>query len=213
MLALSLWFIIKGILCTLMEAFCTYNLRLPGIIEWVAEIPGEVIQQNRGQKNSSLSLSFSLVCAKNTRAYGSIFQHLNILGSLEDGKKEETCAVEPEIDCRTVLPDMQSASRKAISKVSVLLCLKVFQWSLMGLKEMESTAIENEESYKHFYKLVIVSRGITHIALGYPLFGYVPSRFSLWLVGVTPLLEIIKMHIVITRFSNIHTQQVQDTYM
>lgn len=127
MLALSLSFIIKGILCTLMEAFCTYNLRLLGIIEQVVEIPGEVIQQNRGQKNSALCLSFSLVHAKNTRAYGSVFQHLNILGSLEDGKKEETCAVEPEIDYRTVLPDIQSAGSKAISRVCVLLCLKVFQ--------------------------------------------------------------------------------------
>lgn len=45
-----------------------------------------------------LSLSFSLsVHAKNTRVCGSIFQHLNILGSLEDRKKDETCAVEPEI--------------------------------------------------------------------------------------------------------------------
>lgn len=45
----------------------------------------------------ALSLSFSVVHAKNTRAYGSIFQHLNILGSLEDRKKDETCAVEPAI--------------------------------------------------------------------------------------------------------------------
>lgn len=46
-----------------MEAFCTYNLRLPGVTEQVVEIPGEVIQQNRGQKNAalSLSLSFSLL--------------------------------------------------------------------------------------------------------------------------------------------------------
>lgn len=80
-------FIIKGILCTVMEAFCTYNLRLPGVTEQVVEIPGEVIQQNRGQKNAALSLSFSVGHAKNTRAYGSIFQHLNILGSLEDRKK------------------------------------------------------------------------------------------------------------------------------
>lgn len=79
---------------------------------------------------------------------------------------------------------------------------------------MESKASENEEWYKHFYRsVVIVSRGITHIALGYPLFVHVPSSFSLWLLGVIPLLEIIKMHIIITRFSNIHTQQVQDTYM
>lgn len=70
-----------------MEAFCTYNLRLPGVTEQVVEIPGEVIQQNRGQKNAARSLSFSVVHAKNTRAYGSIFQHLNILGSLEDRKK------------------------------------------------------------------------------------------------------------------------------
>lgn len=82
-----------------MEAFCTYNLRLPGVTEQVVEIPGEVIQQNRGQKNAALSLSLflSAVHAKNTRAYGSIFHHLNILGSLEDRKKDETCAVEPEI--------------------------------------------------------------------------------------------------------------------
>lgn len=59
------------------------------------EIPGEMIQQNRGQKNAALSLS--VVPAKNTRAYGSIFQHPNILGSLEDRKKDETCAVEPAI--------------------------------------------------------------------------------------------------------------------
>lgn len=43
-----------------MEAFCTYNLRLPGVTEQAVEIPGEVIQQNRGQKNAALSLSFSL---------------------------------------------------------------------------------------------------------------------------------------------------------
>lgn len=110
-----------------MEAFCTYNLRLPGITEQVEEIPGEVIQQNRGQENAACLLSFSVVHAKNTRAYGSIFQHLNILGSLEDRKKEETCAVEPEIDYRTVLPDIESAGSKAFSRVSVLLCLKVFQ--------------------------------------------------------------------------------------
>lgn len=91
------------------------------------EIPGEVIQQNRGQKNAAHSLSLSAVHAKNTRAYGSIFQHLNILGSLEGRKKEETCAVEPEIDYRTVLPDIQSAGSKAISRIGVLLCLKVFQ--------------------------------------------------------------------------------------
>lgn len=54
-------FIIKGILCTVMEAFCTYNLRLPGVTEQVVEIPGEVIQQNRGQKNAALSLSLSLL--------------------------------------------------------------------------------------------------------------------------------------------------------
>mgnify|MGYP001852743681 FL=1 len=69
-----------------MEAFGTYNLRLPGITEQVVEIPGEVIQQNRGQENAVLS--FSVVSAKNGRAYGSIFQHLNILGSLEDRKKK-----------------------------------------------------------------------------------------------------------------------------
>lgn len=57
----NLSFIIKGILCTVMEAFCTYNLRLPGVTEQVVEIPGEVIQQNRGQKNAALSLSLSLL--------------------------------------------------------------------------------------------------------------------------------------------------------
>ena len=57
-----------------MEAIGTYNLRLPGITEQVVEIPGEVIQQNRGQENAVLS--FSVVSAKNGRAYGSIFQHL-----------------------------------------------------------------------------------------------------------------------------------------
>lgn len=46
-----------------MEAFCTYNLRLPGVTEQVVEIPGEVIQQNRGQKNAALSLSLSLCCS------------------------------------------------------------------------------------------------------------------------------------------------------
>lgn len=50
----------------------------------------------------------------------------------------------------------------------------------MGLKEMENKASENEEWYKHFYKLVVVAcKGITHIALGYPLLVYVPSSFSL----------------------------------
>lgn len=44
-----------------MEAFRTYNLRLPGVYEQVVEIPGEVIQQNRGQKNAAVSLSLSLL--------------------------------------------------------------------------------------------------------------------------------------------------------
>lgn len=49
-----------------MEAFCTCNLRLPGVTEQEVEIPGEVIQQNRGQKNAALSppLSLSLFMLK-----------------------------------------------------------------------------------------------------------------------------------------------------
>lgn len=49
-----------------------------------------------------------------------------------------------------MLPDIQSAGSKAIRGVSVLLCLKVFQWYLTVLQEMESKAGENEEQYKHF---------------------------------------------------------------
>lgn len=84
----------------------------------------------------------------------------------------------------------------------------------MSLKEIEIKASENNDEYKHFYKSVVTEgRGIIHIALGYLLLVYVPSWFSLLLLGVVPLLEIIKMHIIITWFSKIHTQKVQDTYM
>lgn len=45
-----------------MEAFGTYNLRLPGVTEQVVEIPGEVIQQNRGQENAVLALFLCCSC-------------------------------------------------------------------------------------------------------------------------------------------------------
>lgn len=46
-----------------MEALCTYNLRLPGVTEQAVEFPGDVIQQNRGQKNAARSLSLFLCCS------------------------------------------------------------------------------------------------------------------------------------------------------
>lgn len=50
----------------------------------------------------------------------------------------------------------------------------------MVLQEMESEAGENEELYKHSYKLVVIaSRGITHIALGHPRLVDVASTFPL----------------------------------
>lgn len=122
------------------------------------------------------SLSFSVVPAKNTRAYGSIFQHFNILGSLEDRKEEEICAVEPEIDYSTVLPDTWNTGSKVVSRVSVLLCLKVFQWYLMDLKEVEIRASGNEKWYKHFYKLVVEELHILHLDINCL---YVPFRYSL----------------------------------
>lgn len=65
-------------------------------------------------------------------------------------KKDETCAVEPEIRLQNSVA-RQSAGSKAIRGVSVLLCLKVFQWYLLVLQEMESKAGKNEEQYKHFF--------------------------------------------------------------
>lgn len=195
-----------------MEAFGTYNLRLPGIIEQAVEIPGEVIQQTRGQKNAVLS--FSVVPAKNTRAYGSIFQHLNILGSPEDRKKRENLCCWAWNRLLNSVARHKECWQQSHQHSQCLPFLKVFQLYLMGLKEIEIKASKNNEEYKHFYKLVVIEgRGITHIALGYLLLVCVPSWFSLWLLSVVPLLEIIKMHIIITWFSKIHTQQVQDTYM
>lgn len=61
----------------MMEAFCTYNLRLPGVTEQVVKIPGDVIQQNRGQKNAALSLSllFMLKIPGHMAAYFSILAY------------------------------------------------------------------------------------------------------------------------------------------